>query len=305
MLFAPAESAALSRFAPGRVTAAVYDTRTGCWYHLNRGMRISTASVVKAQVLGAVLLKAQDARRPLSSRERALISPMIRYSDDAATSALYGHVGGTGGMYAYDRRSGIGSTTHDTRFGGTSTTAQDRTIVALGLLHGRGPLGAAAQADAWRYMGDVHPTQQWGITAGLRLGWSAALKNGFYPGTGGRWRVGSTGFVRRTGTNSGYAITVMTTGVSDQGTGMRWVEAVSSRVAAVLAPGRLTRRPVDRARCVIPHGESWPQVAARLGAAGRWQEVRLVSGGNPVPLNRGRACAPDLAARGWRLTDSG
>ncbi|MEO6713672.1 MAG: hypothetical protein ABIM89_09620 [Mycobacteriales bacterium] len=304
-LFTPTENAAFSRYAAGRVTAAVYDTRTGCWYHLNRGVRISTASVIKAEVLGAVLLKAQDGRRQLTERERGLIGPMISYSSDTAASALYGHIGGVAGMYAYDRRAGISSTTHDTRYGATSTTAQDRTTVALGLLHGRGPLGPAARAEAWRYLGNVHPTQRWGLTAGNRIGWSAALKNGFYPGSGGRWRVGTTGFVRRVGTYDGYAITVMTTGVADQATGMRWVEAVSARVADVLTPGRIARRPVDRAWCVVPRpGESWRQVAARLGIAPRWPDVRLVSGGNPVPLSRGRACAPGLRESGWRATDS-
>jgi hypothetical protein len=65
------------RFPGQRVTAAVYDTRTGCWYHLYGGLRISTASVIKAQVLGAVLLKAQDQRRNLTAWERSHIAQMI------------------------------------------------------------------------------------------------------------------------------------------------------------------------------------------------------------------------------------
>ena len=53
---------------PGiKVTAAVYDTRTGCWHHLHKGLQLTTASVIKAQVLGAVLLKAQDAGRGLTA----------------------------------------------------------------------------------------------------------------------------------------------------------------------------------------------------------------------------------------------
>ncbi len=51
------------QFPDQRVTAAVFDTRTQCWYHLHLPMRITTASVIKAQVLGAVLLHAQDEHR--------------------------------------------------------------------------------------------------------------------------------------------------------------------------------------------------------------------------------------------------
>ena len=291
----------LARSFPGRVTAAVYDTRTGCWHHLNPGMQITTASVIKAQVLAALLLKAQDEQRGLTGRELALAQPMIRFSHDPPTSVLYGHIGGTAGMAAYDLRAGISTTSHSSRYGGTSTTAQDRTRVALGLLHSGGPLRQTARDEAWRLMGDVHPTQQWGITAGMRRGWSAALKNGFYPGIGDRWRVGSTGFVREATTGHGYAITVMSTGMPDQATGIRLVETVAARVAAVLTGGRTMRRPVDRAVCARAHrGQSWAAAAVLVGVPGHGDAVRVVSGGGLVPFTGQRVCAPSLAFPRWR-----
>ena len=65
-VFPAAFAAQLQRdFPTQRVTALVVDTRTGCTYGLHDGMRITTASVVKAGVLGAVLLRAQDQRRGL------------------------------------------------------------------------------------------------------------------------------------------------------------------------------------------------------------------------------------------------
>ena len=160
------------------------------------------------------------------------------------------------------------------------------------MLQGPGPLAPAYRAEAWRYLSSVHPTQRWGISAGLPSGWSVALKNGFYPMRGYGWRVGSTGFARA-GSGGGYALTVLTDGGRDQGQGMRLVETVSRRVAALLAGGPAAPRPSDRAVCTgTSSGESWATVARRLGsdAAG----VRTVSGGNPSPLQGQWACSPTL-----------
>jgi hypothetical protein len=147
-------------------------------------------------------------------------------------------------------------------------------------------------------MSTVHPTQRWGISAGVRTGYEVALKNGFYPMSGNGWRVGSTGFVRARGTDGGYAITVLTDRGPDHQTGLRAVEAVSRQVAALLTgSGSVAPRSVDRAVCTrTSSGESWARVAQRLGlATSRAGEVQSVSGGNSAPLHGQRACSPDLA----------
>ena len=286
-----------ARWPGRRFTAAVHDTRSGCWYHLHPGLRITTASVIKAHVLGAVLLQAQRAHRGLSDWERARIDPMIRYSFNSPwVSDLYAHVGGEAGMAELDRLVGGTSTTHTRVYGATVSTARDRTLVARALFAPGSVLGDAAQREAWRYMGDVHPTQRWGITAGVPLGWTVALKNGFYPTSGAGWRLGSTGYVQRAGTDQGYAITILTDHNTDHVSGQALVEAISRRVARRLTVGPPARRLVDRARCTTTSStESWSQVAARLGlpasAAG---DVRTVSGGNSEPLTGQRACAPTL-----------
>jgi hypothetical protein len=284
----------LERDFPGqRVTAHVHDTRSGCGYALHAGLRLTTASVIKAGVLGAVLLQAQDERRGLTEWERARIRPMIQLShNNPYVSDLYAHVGGVPGMDRADRRWGVTSTTNSTSYGATWTTALDRTRIALRMLHGGGPLQASGRAEAWRYLTSVHPTQRWGISAGVPSGWAVALKNGFYPMRGYGWRVGSTGFVRQ-GTSGGYAVTVLTDGARSQVQGMRLVEAVSRRAAGVLAGGTPAPRSVDRSVCTTSSsGESWAAVAARVEADPA--AVRQVSGGNPSPLQGQRACAPAL-----------
>ena len=42
------------------------------------------------------------------------------------------------------------------------------------IIHGGGPLQSAGRAEAWRYMSTVHPTQRWGISAGVPSGWAVA-----------------------------------------------------------------------------------------------------------------------------------
>lgn len=284
------------RYPTQRVTAAVYDVRTRCWYDLHRGLRLTTASVIKAGVLGAALLRAQDARRGLTAYEQSLASPMVRLSHDPETSRLLAVVGGTPGLDRYEGRLGAtAETSYSSAFGATTTSARDRALVSLRLLRGGGPLDSAHRAAAWTYLSTVHVSQRWGISAGVRTGYEVALKNGFYPMSGNGWRVGSTGFVRQAGTDGGYAIAVLTDRSTDQQSGMRVVEDVSRRVAGLLTgAGSEHPRGVDRSLCTrTGGGESWGQVAVRLGLpASDGPRVRHVSGGNDRPLAGQRACRP-------------
>lgn len=290
--------AALHRGFPGqRVTASIQDVRNGCAFHLHPTMRITTASVIKAQVLGAVLLKAQSEHRKLDARERHDIHPMIRWSyNNPYVPDLYNDVGGVAGMDRFDHRMHARHTVNTEEYGGTVTTTNDRTHIVRRMLYGGGPIRAAYRAIAWRYMSDVTPTQRWGITAGMRRGWQVALKNGFYPMSGRQWRVGSTGFLRAPHGGKGYAITVMTDNDHTQVAGIRLVERVVRRVAAALTSGQRADRIVDHARCLTVQGStSWAQAARRLGTNDT-RGVRRVSGGNPDPLFGQRLCSPVLRA---------
>ena len=202
-----------------------------------RGCSITTASVIKAQVLGAVLLKAQDAGRGLTAWERSQIGPMIRYSFNPETSNLYAHVGSEAACTPATRASVSRPRPTPRRSGSRSSTAVDRTNVALRLLYGGGGLRQGGREEAWAYMTDVHPLQEWGISAGVPAGWTVAQKNGFYPSSGIGWRVGSSGFVRQDGGDQGYAITVMTEGATNQRTGHPTGRGGRPRGAAALTVG--------------------------------------------------------------------
>jgi len=296
--FTPALAEAITTSYPDqRVTAAVHDTRTGCWYHLHPGTEMQTASVIKVQFLAGVLLRAQELDREVTAWEQERIEPMMARSHNPPASELFLDLGGVAGQEALDERFGLTATTSTSKWGATVSTAHDRTRLALAVLHGGGPLGADARERAWQTMTAVHPTQRWGISAGVPEGWSVALKNGFYPTSGiPAWRIGSTGFVRDDLSGEGYAITVMTDQNPGHATGQALVEQVAEAVARTLTGGDPVVRDVDRSVCVaVDDEESWPAVAARLGV-GDAATVRSVSGGPPSPLAGMQACRDELAS---------
>ena len=71
-LFTPALDAALGR-RTGVISAAVLDLRNGNFYMYRPGEEFITASVVKVQILGALMVRAQDTGQPLSAADQSLV----------------------------------------------------------------------------------------------------------------------------------------------------------------------------------------------------------------------------------------
>lgn len=290
-LFDAALVAALMSAHPGaRFTAAVHDHRTGCEYHLNRGLEITTASVIKAQVLAGVLLAAQEAGRLLRPPEAADVELMMHYSHNRPpTSRLYVQIGGARGMEELDERFGIVGTSHTPRYGGTLSTAEDRTRLVEQLLVGGGPLVEASVQTAWDWMSGVSPAQSWGVTAGLPPGFKAALKNGFYPTRRAGWRLGTTGAVRDPEGGT-YALTVMTDNNPDETAGIELVERIARHINSALAGGLPAERAVDLVECVEPPtGSTWSSAAQMLGNVDA-ATLRHLNGGEAAPLTGQRVC---------------
>ena len=276
---------------PGtRFTAAVHDHRTGCEYHLNPGLEITTASVIKAQVLAGILLAAQDAGRQLSPSEAADVELMMHYSHNRPpTSRLYLQVGSARGMEELDERFGIVGTSHTAWYGRTLSTAEDRTRLVEQLLIGGGPLVDASVQTAWEWMSGVSAAQSWGVTAGLPPGYEAALKNGFYPMSGAGWRLGTTGAVRDPDGGT-YAMTVMTDNNPDETAGIALVEKIARHINSALVAGLPAERAVDLVECVEPpRGSSWSSAAQMLGGVDS-ARLRHLNGGEAAPLTGQRVC---------------
>lgn len=291
-------------------TAAVHDTRTGCWYHLNPQLRLTTASAIKLQVLTANLERAQRLGRPLTDAELEAAQRMLWYShNNPATSLLYEQVG-PGGMGAISNAVDATNTTHSWVYGITQTAAEDLSKVALATLNLElpSPLTEASRRVARDLLADVHFTQRWGISAGLPEDHDVWLKNGFFPCTRcgpfsgtTTWRVASTGYIERPD-GTGWAISVLTDGASTQQQGSVAVETIAREVAHALADGAAALRPLENANCItVEAGEGSTSITQRLGLpATDWNDVRWVSGNEgpmtgqlmcgPQPIDSGHAC---------------
>ena len=220
--------------AAHHVSAAVLDDRTGCWYHLRRGQRVTTASVVKIEVMGATLLRAQDQNRGLNRSESDRVARMISTSDNAATTSLWGELGGERAMEAYGDRFGLAATDEvQPLWGLTSTTAEDQAAFVERLLQ-LGPLSADRRGWAWLFLRDIRADQRWGVRAGVPAGWEVGHKNGFADSACCGWRVNSVGYVADPA-GGGYSIAVLSDGWSSMQQGIPMVEAVASAVAGSLA----------------------------------------------------------------------
>lgn len=222
------------------VSVAVLDLDSGQGAGYGDGT-FETASIVKADILAALLLRAQDAGRRLTAQERACATAMIENSDNDSASALWRSIGGAGGLDAANRRFGLTATAggDGPLWGLTRTTSADQ-ITLLRQVFGDGSLlSAASRAYLQELMGRIAADQDWGVSAAAD-GSAWALKNGWLPrGTTGLWVVNSIGRVTAGGDD--YLVAALSHGNATKETGISLVEesaraAVSVFTAAASAP---------------------------------------------------------------------
>ncbi|MFE9901018.1 serine hydrolase [Streptomyces achromogenes] len=225
---------AASRKPPAHATAAVLDLDGTGRTTVVRGAdrAYDTASIVKVDILAALLLRAQDAGRPLSEAERALAEPMIRRSDNAAANVLWRRIGRASGLAAANERLGLTSTTGGPggKWGLTRTTASDqirllRAVFDSGgtVRRGSGGLDGDSRAYVRTLMGRVVSGQAWGVSAAGSPGSRAVLKNGWLQrSTTGRWDVNSVGEISVRGHR--YLAAVLSDGNASMGDGVSLVE---------------------------------------------------------------------------------
>ncbi|MEW2546924.1 serine hydrolase [Streptomyces sp. NPDC047002] len=192
-----------------------------------------TASIVKADVLAALLLRAQDSGHALTAAQRGLASAMIKSSDNQSTDRLWNTIGGTAGLTRANRTLGLTHTTAGAGglWGLTQTTAHDQ-LTLLSAVYGTGhsPLTAASRAYARSLMAGVEADQRWGVSAG---GTPTGLKNGWLPRSAtGTWDINSIGAV----TAGGHRVLLATlsSGNSGMDAGISLVEKGARAAVAAL-----------------------------------------------------------------------
>ena len=166
-------------FAAGRgdLSFAVIDRSLGLrgWDY---DRRFSSASVSKALLLAAELRRLVQEGRPLDDETKALLEPMIAYSDNTAADAIYARVGDEGLDEVADR-AGMGSFEPVLGFwGGDQITAAD---IARFFYRLEDNLPRAYRRYGMRLLARITPVERWGIPQAVGHGWTVWFKGGWRP----------------------------------------------------------------------------------------------------------------------------
>lgn len=185
--------AGYARGRSGSVALAWRGQGSSTIYSFTKGSATNvTASIVKVQVMATVMYQAQQKGRGLTAWEKSRIVPMIRNSDNGATSELWNHVGRGPAVKKVLNRMGLRSTTPGPGgyWGLTVTSAPDNVVLVDHFSRANPVLNAANRAYGLSEMRKVSAAQDWGVTAGP--GDDIAVKNGWLPRFDG-WHVNSIG----------------------------------------------------------------------------------------------------------------
>ncbi|WP_405801528.1 serine hydrolase [Streptomyces sp. NBC_01506] len=218
----------------GRYTVAVQDLKgqRTALYGADTGP-YDTASIVKVDILAALLLDAQDHGTALTAQQKQLAAAMIRSSDNAATDELWKAIGESAGLAAANERLGLTATKpgQDGHWGLTSTTAADQMVLLEAVLgDADSPLTADSRSYLRSLMNTVVADQRWGISAaddGKGSAGTPVLKNGWLPRSAtGLWDVNSIGSVEYGGHT--LLVAVLSDGQPSYEKGVALVERAAS-----------------------------------------------------------------------------
>lgn len=215
------------------LAVAVRDLSTGAGYGYRRHALQRTASIVKVEILQALLHKYPGG---LPSGVAAVATRMIERSDNAAAEQLYRRVGRAAGLRKFGRLAALRETYPAAATGpgyawGLTLTSPSDQVRLLQLLTRRNALLTDANRRfALRLMRHVVTGQRWGVTSGVGDS-RVALKNGWLPlrDWSSNWQINSVGVVH--GRSRNYLIAIESHGADTMSEGVAIVEQVSRLVA--------------------------------------------------------------------------
>ncbi|MET7372751.1 serine hydrolase [Micromonospora arida] len=193
--------------------------------------RFETASIVKVNILAALLLRQNPPGKALGSDTRRLAEAMIVSSDNDAAVALWQRIEGSRGLTAANRALGLRETKPNSHWGLTTTTVADQLRLLTALTSPTGPLTPQDRTFIMGLMKNVIPEQRWGVTAAGEPGSrSEYVKNGWDTADvdGGRWLVNSIG--RIVEARHDWLIAVLSDHHVSQKEGVRVVEKAAKYV---------------------------------------------------------------------------
>jgi beta-lactamase class A len=220
----------------GDVTFAVIDRSLGLrGYDYDR--QFSSASASKALLLAAELRRLQSEGLPLDAETKAILEPMITYSDNGAADAVYAQVGDAGLDEVAERAGMSGFEPTPGFWGGDQITAADMARFFYRL---DANLPGSHRAYAKRLLARITPVERWGIPEAVGDGWSIWFKGGWRP-PGGEHNSGPVThqaalLEHRRGER--LALAVLTDEAPWGGGGFDAIEGVARRLLATPPPYR-------------------------------------------------------------------
>ncbi|MEU8299133.1 serine hydrolase [Micromonospora sp. NPDC048909] len=220
-------AAYLEKVGNGRVTVAVKDRRSDVALTVGT-TRFQTASIVKVDILAALLLRARQRNQEITDTDRRNAKKMITASDNVAATALYRRIGRKPGLTSANRTFGLKETTPDAQWGVTTTTAADQIRLLTSLTDEDGPLDEDSRSYLFDLMSHVEEGQDWGVPAAAGTGTTKVyVKNGWDTVTadGGLWQVNTIGRLVEPGHD--WLVAVLSNHHRTQAAGIRMIEAVA------------------------------------------------------------------------------
>jgi hypothetical protein len=214
---------------------------------------VPTASVVKAMLLVAYLRRPELRARRMRPADRALLAPMVRWSDDVAATRVRDIVG-NGALVRLAHVAAMRSFVPAPLWGVSRIDAADgaRFFLRLPRLVPRRHRDAAL-----RLLRSIVPSQRWGIGRERPPGWALYFKGGWGSGSGA---VDHQVALLRRGRRR-VSAAILTTGSPSHAYATRTLRGVAARLLRHLRPSSLLQR---RLRAHGPH-----PLALRAGVSRR------------------------------------
>ena len=212
------------------VSMALYNLKTHTTYTFNPTLRFDTASIVKVTIMATLLWQSERSGQPLTASEQQLMVPMIEDSSNSAATTLWYDAGGSRGIQAFLTVAGMTQTIpgRGGYWGLTQTSAVDQVALLRLLSFPNAILDPASQAYAANQMRHVVGWEDWGVSGGVPLTATVALKNGWLPIGALGWEINSIGHIE--GLGQDYVLAVLTHNNPTEAYGIQTVDTVSSLI---------------------------------------------------------------------------
>ena len=181
----------------GKVTAALFDVATGRTYVYHPHDRQVTASMVKIDLVAALLYKTQQEHRGLTQWEDKAARAMITASNNSMAQPVFLKVGNRDGLASFNQLLGFTETTPSWGWGLTETTPEDQLVLLKHIALPSSVLSNESQIYERSLMEHVYSSERFGIPQGVPTDATVGVKNGWYNEKDTGWQVNSAGYVHR------------------------------------------------------------------------------------------------------------